>query len=89
MKRRYADGLRPSGREGTAPDVLYSGITGLPKGIQQNLCDSEKACEEALEIRKQIRRGDVSVDRGFGDIVAELEQSLQYLHQIILNFPPE
>jgi 3',5'-cyclic AMP phosphodiesterase CpdA len=86
--RRYADGRRPLDRAGTAGNNLRSEISSVPKGIQQDLCDSEAACKEALEIQRQIRCGNVGVDRGYGDIVAELEKSLQHLHQIILNFPP-
>jgi len=56
--------------------------------IRFHLIGSHRSLEEAWEIIRDMDTGDVIEERAVGPLVASLEQSLQHLHKIILDFSP-
>jgi predicted phosphodiesterase len=56
--------------------------------IYFHLLQSFSACQEVTNLQESIDIGDIKDNQAIGMMLVEFERSLQYIHKIILRYPP-
>ncbi len=59
-----------------------------PAQVIFRIRSAKRSCEEASHTSQLLEVGDITQERGIGLIVLSLEQSLQHVHKLIVQYPP-